>query len=94
MKEEIAAILEDFAGKIRALEPFDHYSLEKLILHHWETFTVQTVRTFIQHGINPTGLMFLLMAAVEDVAPGTLEDSDKAVMQMALKHHITEDTPQ
>jgi hypothetical protein len=94
MKDAIADILADYAEKIRALEPSDDYSLEKLILHHWETFTVQTVRTFTEHGIKPTDLMFLLMAAVEEAAPGTLEDSDNAVMQMALRCRLMEDSPQ
>jgi hypothetical protein len=63
-KDAIAGILADSAENTRALEPCDDHALDKLILHHWETCTVQTVRTFTEDGIKPTSLMFLLMAAV------------------------------
>ena len=94
MKDAIADILADYAEKIRGLEPFDDHSIEKLILNYWDTCTVQTVRAFKKHGIKPTDLMFLLMGAVYEAAPGTLPDKDNAVMQMALRCRLTDDAAQ
>ena len=70
-------------------------SLDSLILNYWEFCIAKTVKTFKQHGIEPGNLMYLFMGMIhEAAAPGSLKEKDNAMMQMALKSRITDDSPQ
>jgi hypothetical protein len=90
MQEEIAHILEDFAGKIRALKATEDISLEKMLLNYWDGCNVATVRSLVKHNVKPSNLIYLLIGAAYEATFGTAKEKDDAILQMVLRCRITD----
>jgi hypothetical protein len=61
-----------------------------VLLNYWEACIVKTVRTFVEHGVKPTNLIYLLLGAAYEAAPGDPKAKDDAIMQMVLRCRITD----
>lgn len=89
MQEDIATILEDFAGKIRGLGPIEGFSREGVLLHYWDCCIVKTVRSFTKHRVTPSKLISLLLGAAYEAPCGDAQEKDDAIMQMVLRGRLT-----
>jgi hypothetical protein len=90
MQEELADILEGFAGKIRTLKATEDVSLEKMLLNYWECCTVETVRSLVKHSVKPSNLISLLIGAAYEATFGDARERDEAILQMVLRCRIAD----
>jgi hypothetical protein len=94
MQEGIANILEDCAGKIRALKATEDISLEKMLLNYWDGCNVEMVRSLVKHSVKPSNLIYLLIGATYEATLGTAKEKDNAILQMVLRCRVTDPSSQ
>ena len=78
----------------RRLGPIEGFSPKGVLLNYWEACIVKTVRTFVEHGVKPTNLIYLLLGAAYEAARGDRKAKDDAIMQMVLHCRITDPSSQ